>query len=123
MPGFAFNSAELEHHRPGLLEHSASGFAGGVHVGAQKQWANIVAGIECFLHRAIDAEHHVSHHFLGVPAVTRSSDVSNPSARDRRLGYAQDNMLRLRQGWLRLADVDLAFRLSATTTAGILERS
>jgi len=114
--GVAFNSAEWSIIGPGLLEHSASGFAGGVHVGAQKQWANIVAGIEVS-YTGLDADITSRTSFLGVP-VTRSSDVSNLLLVTGRLGYAQDNMLAYAKAGYASADVDLAFRLVGTTTAG-----
>jgi outer membrane immunogenic protein len=91
-----------------LIEHTATGFAGGVHIGWQKQWANIVAGVEVS-YTALDAD--VSSHItlFGTP-ISVSTQVSNLVLVAGRLGYAQDNMLAYAKAGYASADVDFTFR-------------
>src|SRR5262245_14907845 len=91
-----------------LIEHTATGFAGGVHIGWQKQWANIVAGVEVS-YTALDAD--VSSHItlLNTP-ISVSTEVSNLVLVVGRLGYAQDNMLGYVKAGYASADVDFTFR-------------
>src|SRR5262245_14834699 len=49
------------------LEHSTSGIAGGVHIGAQKQWANLIAGIEAS-YTGLDGDITVHPSVLGLPS-------------------------------------------------------
>jgi outer membrane immunogenic protein len=114
--GVAFTASEWSILGPGLLEHSASGFAGGAQIGLQKQWANIVAGIEVS-YTGLDGDITSHTSFLGTP-VTRSSDVSNLLLVTGRLGYAQDNMLAYVKAGYATADVEFGFRLPGTATAG-----
>jgi outer membrane immunogenic protein len=114
--GVAFTASEWSILGPGRIEHSASGFAGGAQIGLQKQWANIVAGIEVS-YTGLDGDITSRTSFLGAP-VTRSSDVSNLVLVTGRLGYAQDNMLAYAKAGYATADVELGFRLTGTATAG-----
>lgn len=113
--GVAFTASEWSILGPGLLEHSVSGFAGGAQIGLQKQWANIVAGIE-ISYTALDAD--ITSRTLFFGPVTRTSDVSNLVLVTGRLGYAQDNMLAYAKAGYATADVELGFRLPGTATAG-----
>ena len=99
-----------------LIEHTATGFAGGAHIGWQKQWGNTVAGLEVS-YTALngDVTSHVN--ALGVP-VALSTEVSNLVLVTGRLGYAQDNMLAYLKAGYASADVDFAFRFAAPATGG-----
>ena len=97
-----------------LIEHTATGFAGGAHIGWQKQWGNTVAGVEVS-YTALngDVTSHVN--ALGVP-VAMSTEVSNLVLVTGRLGYAQDNMLAYLKAGYASADVDFAFRFAVPAT-------
>jgi outer membrane immunogenic protein len=99
-----------------LLEHSTSGIAGGVHIGAQKQWANIIAGIEVS-YTGLDGDITSHTTFLGLP-VARSTDVSNLVLVTGRLGWAQDNLLAYAKAGYASGDVEFDLRLTGTDTAG-----
>jgi outer membrane immunogenic protein len=115
--GVAFAQSELT--IPGLglfaidtgvdqIEHTATGFAGGVHIGWQKQWSNIVAGVEAS-YTALDGDVSSGITVFGTP-IRVSTDVSNLLLVVGRLGYAQDNMLAYLKAGYASADVDFTFR-------------
>jgi outer membrane immunogenic protein len=92
-----------------FLEHSATGFAGGAHLGWQKQWGNTVAGLElAYTGLNTDVTSHTA--ILGVPIV-RSTEVSNLLLVTGRLGYAQDNMLAYAKGGYATGEVEFDLRV------------
>jgi outer membrane immunogenic protein len=94
-----------------FIEHSASGFAGGVHLGWQRQWGNTVAGVElAYTGLNTDVTSHTS--LLGVP-VARSSEVSNLLLVTGRLGYANDNLLAYAKAGYASADVEFDVRAAS----------
>jgi outer membrane immunogenic protein len=99
-----------------FLEHSASGFAGGGHLGWQKQWGNIVAGLEV-AYTALDADITSHTSILGVP-VARSTEVSNLLLVTGRLGYANDNILAYAKGGYASAEVEFDLRVGAPGVVG-----
>jgi outer membrane immunogenic protein len=99
-----------------FLEHSATGFAGGVHLGWQKQWGNTVAGLELtYTGLNTDVTSHTT--VLGVP-VARSSEVSNLLLVTGRLGYANDNILAYAKGGYASAEVEFDLRVGAAGVVG-----
>jgi outer membrane immunogenic protein len=91
-----------------LIEHTATGFAGGAQIGWQKQWSNIVAGVEAS-YTALDGDVSSGVTLFGTP-IRVSTDVSNLVLVVGRLGYAQDNMLAYLKAGYASADVDFTFR-------------
>jgi outer membrane immunogenic protein len=114
--GMAFMGSQWTIAGPGQIEHSGNGFAGGVQIGLQKQWGNMVAGLEVS-YTGLDADVTSHTSFLGVP-VTRSSEVSNLILVTGRLGYANDNLLAYAKAGYATADVDFGFTFGGTATAG-----
>ena len=99
-----------------FIEHSATGFAGGVHLGWQKQWGNTVAGLEvAYTALNTDITSHTS--ILDVP-VARSTEVSNLVLVTGRLGYANDNILAYAKGGYASAEVDFDLRIGAPAVVG-----
>src|SRR5215510_3139409 len=107
--GMAFTGSESTILGLGIIQHTASGVAGGVHLGWQKQWGNIIAGVEV-TYTALDADITSHTSVLGVP-VARSSEVSNLVTVTGRLGYAQDNLLAYVKAGYASADVELGLRV------------
>jgi outer membrane immunogenic protein len=89
------------------VEHSAAGFAGGVHLGAQKQWTNLVAGIEVAYRWTGMEESSAS---LLAPAIRLTSEVSNLLLVTGRLGFAHENWLAFAKGGYASGEID--FRVS-----------
>jgi outer membrane immunogenic protein len=99
-----------------FIEHSATGFAGGVHFGWQKQWGNTVAGLElAYTGLNTDVTSHTT--VLGVP-VARSSEVSNLLLVTGRLGYANDNILAYAKGGYASAEVEFDLRVGGPGVVG-----
>jgi opacity protein-like surface antigen len=109
--GMAFTGSESSILELGLVQfqHTASGIAGGVHLGWQKQWGNTIAGVEVS-YTALDADITSHTRALGI-LVARSSDVSNLVTLTGRLGYAQDNLLAYVKAGYASADVELGLRV------------
>jgi outer membrane immunogenic protein len=105
IPGLGFVAEETGRD---LIEHTATGFAGGVHIGWQKQWGNIVAGVEA-AYTALDADVSSRVTLFGTQ-ISVSTEVSNLLLVTGRLGYAQDNMLAYLKAGYASADVDFSFR-------------
>ena len=97
--GVVFAASQWDLLAPGTDEHTATGFAGGVQIGYQKQWGNMVAGVE-ISYTATDAD--VSSHttFLAASAAL-STEVSNLLLVTGRLGYANDNSAGIPESRLR----------------------
>jgi len=92
-----------------FIEHSATGFAGGVHLGWQRQWGNTVAGLElAYTGLNTDVTSHTS--VLGV-LVARSTEVSNLLLATGRLGYANDNILAYAKAGYASAEVEFDLRV------------
>ena len=102
---FAANQWDLL--TPGTDEHTATGFAGGVQIGYQKQWGNMVAGVE-ISYTATDADVSSNTTFLAATAAL-STEVSNLLLVTGRLGYANDNLLAYLKAGYASADVDFGF--------------
>jgi outer membrane immunogenic protein len=92
-----------------FLEHTANGFAGGAHLGWQKQWGNTVAGLE-LAYTGLSADVTSHNNILGVP-VSRSTQVSNLFLLAGRLGYANDNMLAYAKGGYATGEVEFDLRV------------
>ncbi|HEX2335374.1 MAG TPA: outer membrane beta-barrel protein [Hyphomicrobiaceae bacterium] len=114
--GVLFAASEWDLLAPGTDQHTATGFAGGVQIGYQKQWGNMVAGVE-ISYTATDAD--VSSHttFLAATAA-QSTEVSNLLLVTGRLGYANDNLLAYLKAGYASADVDFSFSIAAPPTSG-----
>jgi outer membrane immunogenic protein len=109
IPGLGFVAIETG---ADLIEHTATGFAGGLHIGWQKQWANIVAGVEVS-YTALDGDVSSRITLSGTP-ISVSTEVSNLLLVVGRLGYAQDNMLAYFKAGYASADVDFTLRAATT---------
>src|SRR5262245_28271855 len=107
--GMGFARGEWTIIGPGLLEHNSSGIAGGVQLGWQKQWGNLVTGVEVSF-TGLDADITSHTAFLG-DEVTRTTQVSNLVSVTGRLGYAQDNLLAYVKAGYASADVDFSLRI------------
>ena len=114
--GALFAASQWDLLAPGTDEHTATGFAGGVQIGYQKQWGNMVAGVE-ISYTATDADVSSNTTFLGNSAVL-STEVSNLLLVTGRLGYANDNLLAYLKAGYASADVDFAFAIAAPTLSG-----
>jgi len=117
LPGLGFiTTGTIGFVQGDFIEHSATGFAGGVHLGWQKQWGNTIAGLElAYTGLNTDVTSHTS--VLGVP-VTRSSEVSNLLLVTGRLGYANDNILAYAKGGYASAEVEFDLRVSSLGIVG-----
>jgi len=100
------------------VEQSTTSFVGGGHVGLQKQWSNLVLGVEA------------AYTWTDHEAVARSPLVADLSLHSNttdlflvtgRVGFAQDNILAYLKGGYATGTVD--FRTSETSTGILLTSS
>jgi outer membrane immunogenic protein len=117
--GGAYTASEWNFTNPlERIEDSTTGFAGGGHVGIQKQWGALVFGAE------------VSYTWIGaeessasaiVPNTTFASETKDLLLITGKVGYAYENMLAYAKGGF--ATADMTFTTRATDTGAITTRT
>jgi outer membrane immunogenic protein len=99
-------------------EQSDTSFAGGGHVGLQKQWGSVVFGAEATY---TWMDHDAGAGSALVPDLTLSSNAKNLFTVAGKFGFANENMLAYFKGGYATGTVD--FRTSVTSTGVLLTSS
>jgi outer membrane immunogenic protein len=100
------------------VEQSTTSFAGGGHVGLQKQWNSVVVGAEA-AYTWVDHEASVGSAF--VPDLSLFSNTTNLLLVTGKVGVAHDNILAYAKGGYATGTVE--FRTSVTSTGVLLTSS